>query len=303
MSHAIHCSRIEEECPHRAHQYEIRAWQRPPFVPFLRGSAAHAAREWALTRYMEDKELPSIAACQETGATALEIKVAEESERGSLPPTPEEVTEALDVAFPLIEADCRLVLPRIAPHVLAVEEKLEASIGEEWTLTGTLDARGRDPLTGFGTLSDLKTAERSPGDRAVVNAALSLQLSAYSLLHNLHYGTIPVLSLQYVWQMKRGPKAETIEKDNLLVCDLEDGGVGVARTISTQRSPQDLDAALQRLRVRIDQEKHGWYVPAFSGFLSPCSRCKHWGHEDPSQRCEYVPQVRPATAKEDETNE
>lgn len=295
----IHASRVEEECPWRAHQYAAGAWLPPARRPFLRGTAVHEGRHYALKHYMEAGDLPPVAECQGAAVMAAEARNDEDNARGvGLPP--EEVTAALDEALPIVAADRALLLPSVAPQVEAVEEPLEADLGGGWALVGTLDARGRDPHTGTGVISDLKTSGKSPGAAALAHAALSTQLSAYSLLHSVHHDGHPLIALHYVWTMARGPKADTIERDGLIVGPLEGGRVGVARIIPTQRSREDHDALLRLIRVRIDQEESGWHAPVHGGFMSPCQRCWHWGHEDPSQRCGFRPGARPAALAQEE---
>lgn len=293
----IHASRIESECGWRDHQYAARHWHRPPWVPFLRGSAVHGAREWAIRHYMEAGDLPPVKECQRAAVGVVDARTADDMARGIIYED-EQITEALDEAMPIIEADRRLLLPDTAPQIKAVEETLGVELGGGWVLVGTMDARGVDPMTGTGLLADLKSSAKSPGAAAISHAALSLQLSAYALLHQVHYGSIPMTALQYAWAMKRGPKADTIQRDGLKVCDAEDGsGALVARVIPTTRSARDLDAARKRLRIRIDTEEAGWHTPAQSGFMSPCQRCPHWGHEDPAMRCEFVTEVKPSSLK------
>lgn len=310
MSHAsdlgkriLHASSIETECGWRDHQYATDAWHRPPWRPFLRGTAVHGARQHALSSYMAGDGLPSVKECQQIAASVAEDDAAEREQRGDHVDR-DELTAAIDEALPIVEADVRLLLPQTAPMVHAVEETLDVDLGGGWSLVGTLDTRGKDPMTGTGLICDLKTSGKSPGSGAITHSALSLQLSAYALLHEVHFGSIPLIALQYAWTMARGPKAETIGRDGLKVCDLETGkGVGVARVIATQRSAADLDAARKRLRLRIDAEESGWHTPAYSGFMSPCHRCAHWGHEDAAMRCEFVTQIRPSTlgrVKEDD---
>lgn len=294
----IHASQVEQECPHRAHLYETREWVPEQRIPFLRGTAAHGAREYALRSYIASKTLPTLGELEERAVCAVEERVEEDEARG-VTTQPEWVTAALDEALPIVRADFALAIPEIAPHVLATEEELEVPIdGTSFVLTGRLDARGRNPVTGEGAILDLKTgAGRSPQE----TADLSNQLSNYAILHRHHFGTIPTFALDHVWTMSKGPKKETAARDGLQVCEVDGGAdahgqptklIGVRRRVVTSRSTDDLAAALRVLRLRIDAEEAGWFPPAYGGWGSPCVRCPHWAHADPSQRCIWRPATR-----------
>lgn len=282
---AFHASRIDSECLYRDAQYRSGAWERVPRVALVRGTAAHSARAWALTRYIEDRELPPLEPCIQTAIDAAETRNEKDAAHGT-GLSAEDLTKAIDAALPLVRTDYTLILPQIAPHVRAVEETLEVDLGDGIRLTGTLDARGVDPMTGVGLLPDLKTAEKSPGPQAQDRADFSTQLSLYAALHQHHFGSIPVTALQYVWTMARGPKAATIERDRIQVCDLGDG-VGCARTITTQRAQWDVRAALQLIRFRVDADEAGWAPPHTGNYMPACLRCPHWAHVDETQRCIY----------------
>lgn len=291
----LHASRVEQECAYRDHQYATREWLPEERVPFLRGSGAHKGREHALSHYLKHGALPPLSDAQ--GAAEAEI-----DERHDKSPdlSLEEVESARDAALALVEADYALALPEIAPHVLAVEEEVVVPIGETgWSLSGRFDARGKDPLTGHGTILDLKTADKSPV-APNLTAALSSQLTFYAILHKHLHGHAPSFALDYLWTMERGPKKDTIERDGLTVATLASGLIAVRRRVVTTRTDADLAAGLNRLRYRIDAEEAGWHPPASSGFLGPCQRCRHFGHEDPSMRCSFVPASRPSTFKESE---
>lgn len=279
-------------CPYRSHQRERGVWWRESKTYFLRGSAAHDARKWALTRYMTTGELPSIDDCLDCARESIATRNEEEQERGGGLP-PELVEAATDEALPIVATDCALVLPEIAPIVTAVEETLETEVAEGVILRGTPDIVGVEPTTGTGIILDLKTAGKSPGKSAEQNAALSTQLSLYAALYYTKHGTFPLHALQYVWCMKKGPKKETIERDGLKTCEVEGFGVGVSRTITTQRSRADVDAALLRVKYRVDADRNNFHPPANpGGRVSECADCIHWGHEDPTQRCPFVTQTR-----------
>lgn len=294
MSRTLHASRVEAECYFREGQYEARAWLPPQRVPFLRGTAVHGARERALRAYLAEKALPPVEELRDAAINAVATRVSEDEAKG-IPTDDADETAALDEAIPIVEADLLLALPEIAPHVLAIEEELTVPVGDTgYTLSGRLDARGKNPVTGEGAIIDLKTG--APRD-AQAAADLSSQLSFYAILHRHHFGSIPTFALDYVWTMAKGPKAATVERDGLMVAELSDGRFGVRRRVTTHRSADDLTAALRLLRFRIDSEEAGWHPPAYGGFMSPCSRCVHWGHEDPEQRCPFRPATRPAAVE------
>lgn len=289
----LHASRIESACFWRDRQYETGAWLRQPFVPFLRGHAVHGARHVAFASYLASKALPSMPELFDAAKHAVEDRVEEDGKKG-IYTDPADVTAALDAGLPMVEADRILNLEALAPHVVAVEEELEVPVdGTDFVLTGRLDVRGRDPVTGTGAVLDLKTAEKPPGSKAQLAADLSLQLSNYALLHRVHFGHIPTFALDYVTAMAKGPKAETIARDGLRCAPLSSGGVGVTRRVVTTRGPDDLAAALARLRFRVDLETEGRYPPACSSGLMPeCARCIHYSNADPAQRCGFVTTVR-----------
>lgn len=286
----LHASRVEQECAYRDHQYATREWLPGERIPFLRGAGAHKGREHAIRHFMEHGALPALSDAQDAAATEIDERVQKSPDLD-----PEDVSGAIDAATRLVEADYALALPEIAPHVLAVEEEIVVPIGDSgWSLSGRLDARGKDPVTGRGTILDLKTADKSPSN-AEATAALSSQLTFYAILHAHVYGHAPSFALDYLWTMARGPKADTIERDGLKVATLSDGSIGVRRRVVTTRMADDMRAGMNRLRYRIDAEEAGWHPPASAGFLGPCARCPHYGAEDPSQRCCFVPATRPAS--------
>lgn len=293
----LHASRVEQECAYRDHQYATREWLPGERVPFLRGAGAHKGRETALKHFLERGSLPPLHDAQ--GAAEAEI---EERIEKSPDLAPEDVEGARDAAVALVEADYLLALPEIAPHVLAVEEEVVVPIGEtSWSLSGRFDARGKDPLTGRGTILDLKTSERSPV-APHLTAALSSQLTFYAILHNHRFGNVPSFALDYLWLMEKGPKKDTIERDALKVATLSTGLIAVRRRVVTHRSAGDLAAGMNRLRFRIDAEEAGWHPPASSGFLGACQRCSHFGHDDASMRCPFVPETRPTEATTSRTS-
>lgn len=296
-------------CIYRSEQYERGLWIRPPWRPFLRGQACHAARSWALTRWLEDKELPKLEHVFDTLGEWVETEAETLGERG-LEVSPEEVTAIVDEAVPITEADYRLNLPVIAPTTVAVEEHLTMDLGEDVVLDGRVDHRGVEPSTESQVITDLKTTKKSPGSQAAVSAALSLQLSLYDALVWHHFGSIPLHSLNYVWVMKRGPSKAVAKRDRIRVQPIH-GGVDAqgknltayacARTLTTQRSATDIQAALRRVRMRVDSKRHHWFPPAYSGGFAPeCARCPHWGHEELDQRCPWVPETRPMEAAQKE---
>lgn len=296
---SIRASSIDRECPWRDHQQATGRWERASTAPMLRGTAVHAARAFAVAAFKETGEVPGLDDLQETARAAVEERASDENGMEVVPAA--EATAALDEAMPLVEADAALLLPGVVRMAEAAEEPLEADLGDGWSLTGTLDVRGTEPTTKTGIVVDLKTGKKAP---APTVAALSSQLTAYSLLHEVHYGHLPLLSLHHVWVGPKGPTKRTIERDGLLVADLPGcGQVGAARIVSTRRTRWDADGLKLRLRARIDAEEAGWFPPAPSGFMSPCARCPHWAHPDPQQRCEFATEQRPATTagEEDES--
>lgn len=300
QSNVLHASRVESECLFRENKYGSREWLPAQRAPWLRGTGVHGGREYALRAYLAEKSLPPVEEVRTATWEAIETRVEQDNERG-MPSDPGDVKDAMDEADLIVRADYALALPEIAPHVLAIEEELTVPIGDTgWTLSGRLDARGRDPVTGTGAIIDLKTGAPRSAQEA---ADLSNQLSNYALLHQVHFGTIPTFALDYVWTMAKGPKADTIARDGLKVCEI-DAGVndsgkpvkvcGVRRRVTTYRSADDLAAALKLLRFRIDAEAAGWHPPGFGGFMGPCGRCAHWGHADPAMRCPFRPANRTA---------
>lgn len=284
------------DCPYRDRQYEVGEWVRAPKPYFMRGTMVHGARQWAVSYAQAQGDMPPEDDVIESGREHGKLRQEEDAAKGVAPLEPEDFAEAFDEAVPLIQTDYRLVLPRVAPHVVAIEEKLEADLGDDIILTGTVDLRGRDPVTETSTLDDLKTAAKAPGKDAVLRAALSPQLSLYAALLAAHGHGIPRMSLTYVWSMKRGPSDASIEKLGLRVTKLPFDLVGVSRTIPTTRSRADINAALHRVRIRVQREREGIYPPATaSGITIPCMTCEHWGAGDPSQRCPFSPEERPAT--------
>lgn len=297
----IHPSGADKECAYRDHEVAEGRWAPKAFIPYLRGTAAHGARRWALTRFMEDGELPPLNDVFDAATAEAEIRNSEDEQKGQ-GLSPEEVRSAIDQARPIVATDYELAMPMIAPHVTHIEETLKISLGEGVFIEGTPDLIGVDPLTGTATLPDLKTTENSPGAAAIINAALSVQLSLYSAMHLGTYGSIPLHALDYIWSMVKGPKAKTKDRDGIQTCEIPHGVdekgspktvVGCRRVIPVQRTRDDIDTALLRVRFIVDAERNNFYPHAQSKFLSPCARCAHWGHPDPNERCPWVPQTNP----------
>jgi len=294
-SKILHASRVESECAFRDRQYATREWIAAERVPFLRGSGAHKGREVALKHYLKHGTLPPLEEAQEAAEAEIEERIDKSPDLD-----PDEVEGAREAAVLLVEADYALGLKDLAPHVVAVEEELVAPIGDTgWSLTGRLDARGTDPVTGRGSIPDLKTADKSPKTPQIA-ADLSLQLTNYAILHQFHHGTIPNFALDYLWLMVKGPKADTVTRDRLAVATLKDGTIAVRRRVVTTRTQDDLKAGLMRLRFRIDSEEAGWHPPAYSGFMSACQRCPHFAHSEPALRCPWVPASRTPATEEPE---
>lgn len=295
MSRTIHASGIATDCLYRDHQYRTRAWLRPAWEPFLRGSFCHEARAWALNQYMTEGELPPLPDVLKAGQFGLETKIEQDLERGVLPPDAEQLDEAILEAQQITAADLDLVLPGIAPFVQAIEEPMTADLGDGYVLTGTKDLRAVDPVTGTATIPDLKTKNKSPNAQDVQRAETSLQLTAYALLHRAAYGSIPLHAIDYVWTMAEGPKPETAAKYGIATCKIQTGRktfrIGCHRRITIHRTAADLRAGLLCIRTLIDADKAGFHYPAFlmSGIVSPCASCEHAGNEDHAQRCPFIP--------------
>ncbi len=303
MTRKIHASYGEMgPCPHLEEQRRLGKWQSQPQPYFIRGKAAHFAREFALTMFIQHGELPSLAHVEEkavgdTEAAEDEIDDREPWRRRS---TEEELTEGIDAALPIIRADYAIGIPTIAPFVDAVEDFGEMGLTDDAgepidaVLVGSCDVRGHDPVTGTPTILDLKTTKSNPGAAAQAKADMSQQLSIYAIMHRAVTGKIPIHCLDYLWPGKRKPKS----MDGVTVHEFKTPQPGdvklvMRRVVTTSRSASDLDAAMRRLRVKLDAIKYGWFPPApTSGMISPCASCWHRANPDPEQRCEYVPDVR-----------
>lgn len=298
MPRKIHASQGElGDCSHREEMYRSGRWQSQPKPYFIRGKAVHLAREFALWAYLEHGELPALPAVTEKAVADVEAldEEIDDREPWRRPATSEEMTEGIDAALPLIAGDYELALPKIAPSVEAVESFAELPIEDfDAVLVGSCDIRGRDPATRTALILDLKTAAKNPGVSAQVKADTSQQLSLYAVIHNALFGEIPMHCLDYLWPGKRKPKAvdgvDVLEFDRPMPGDVK---YAMRRVVTTTRSAADLDAAVRRLRVKMDAVKHGWFPPApTSGITSPCAGCFHRANKDPEQRCEYVADVR-----------
>ncbi len=287
----FHASGLSTECGYKWHMYETRRWLRPAWAPFMRGTFVHAARAWALAHYANLGELPEPHMCIEAGVQGLDVRLEEDAEKGTPFPTDAERAAVHMEASPLVVADRLLVLPKIAPHIIAAEETVEVDIGGGHTLTGTFDARSVDPVSGTGVVPDLKTKVKTPSKPDLAEARRSLQLAAYALLHKERFGNIPLHAIDFVWASPKGPNAKTkADRPTLTTMPIEVDGrkmVGAHQRVTIQRTPDDLKVVLRWLRFRVDALEAGWHPPAFQGYNSPCARCEHAGNDDLQQRCPW----------------
>ncbi len=302
------------ECGHRHAMYASRLWREEQDGPRTRGSAVHAARGAALKAYLKKGALPSSDDLEAVAATKVEeLLLGSRANSDDLPeddPLRLEVAQTIDDAVTFVRADLALLLPAIAPHVLEVEEKFivplatAAIAGEDaapWFLKGTPDSIGRDPTTGKLVLPDLKT-----GTKATSQAALntSSQLTGYAFLAEQRFGEIPILAHHSLRILKRLPKPKPGLTWKAITRPGGEEAVAVAEKRSTERTYEDLDSFVRRLNVYVSAQVAGVAMPATaSNFMSPCHRCLHRGHREPSQRCPFAPAFRGAEAQEDDDAE
>lgn len=291
------------ECGHRESMYASGAWVEPAYPERVRGRAVHAAREKALREFLRTREFPPIESIEQaaiekvdkdlTGGGAAEDLMSDDD----LAALTAERDAIVDEAVTFVRGDLALVLPLMAPHVIAVERRLHVELSGEgidpgtWFLSGTPDSIGRDPTTGKLVVPDLKT-----GAKAATQAALnaSSQLSGYAFLAQAHYGEIPILAHHSLRILKRLP---TTRGPHLSVATVfrpnGEKAVAVAERRATERSPEDLRAFVARLNVVVTAKREGIALPATaSSFMSPCHRCPHRGAAVPSSRCGYVAAFR-----------
>lgn len=283
------------ECGVREHRYETGEWQKPEWPEALRGRVVHAARAHYLKTYMKTGgKAPSLADCEDFAEG--EASKASEFDHQAV-----QTGEALDVfadARPYVQLDVLGVLPKIAPHVIAVEERIDVPIRGTgidcaYVLSGQPDAIGREPVSGRLTIPDLKTGARA---QSVAEVNASTQLTAYALLARAKHGEIPTIAHHALRVLKTKPKRVT---EATTVVELPAGGFGVCDVIHSTRTADDLDSLLRRVRFVIDAREAGWFAPAAGGFASPCLRCAHRGAAAANQRCEYASATTTGEEKED----
>lgn len=286
----IHVTEVDRalSCLYRDAKQRSGEWQYVQRPETIRGSAVHKAREVALRAVLAGHDLPSV----DDAAGIADAEVEAAWEAANLPP--DDADPVREEAALFARADRLLVLPSLAPHVLAVEEEIELPVSGNgmdgsYVLTGRPDSVARSPIGGRLEVPDLKTSGNAPS-QAVVNS--STQHSLYSALVESKYGEKPVHSIHHLRVMAKGPRNE---KPNVRVAPLSDdpkAPKGVLTTLYTERDAGGVASGLARLRALIDAREQGYALPASAGFLSECHRCPHRGHPDPSQRCRYVPATR-----------
>lgn len=294
----IHVTSVDRflECGFRDTQYRTRAWQEPHHEGAVRGHGVHAAREHALKEVLKARPLPSVEECEDRADTAVHEELKDTQ---GVPELDAEADKIASEARLYAKADRLGILPDLAPHVIAVEEKIEweiedASLTGKYVLTGRPDAVARSPIGGRLEIPDLKTSKYAPTSAAV---NVSTQHSLYSALGEFRYGERPAHSIHHIRLLKTQPRSPLSETQRLI--PLGEDGSAVVTMIPTDRTDDDVQAALRRLRFVLDAREQGYAPPAPASFMSPCFRCEHRGHRDPSQRCPFVPATRAGEQKEE----
>lgn len=299
----LHVTEIDRflECAHRSEKIRARHWHDVQDAPRSRGSGVHAAREFAFKVSLKSGgQLPPCSDLEEVardtvrelmlgkGGEALELLPAEQAKSLEA-----ETDATVDETIAFVRGDYGLLLPVMAPHVIAAEVKMRSAIegpGLEpgvWWISGTPDSLGRDPTTGKLVLPDLKTSSK-----ATTQAALntSSQLTGYALLARERYGEIPVLAHHSLRLLKRAPKPKPGQSFRTVMSPSGAEYMAVAERKMTERSDRDLASFALRVRAVIEAILAGFALPATAGnFLSPCHNCAFRGHAIESQRCEYAP--------------
>lgn len=271
------------ECGVREERYRTNRWFQKAWDYQFRGTVVHEVRKWALREYQKRGQVPDLDNAEAFG----EAKTQELVEKDDQAVVDCEWEAVWQDARPYVQLDVLGVLPRISEHILETERRLEIPIAGKgfkgkWFLTGAPDAIAKDPVVGRLTMPDLKTGKKKQS-AAEVNA--STQLSAYALLVREVHGEIPSIAHHALRILKSPPKDRG---PMTTVVPLPAGGFGVCDTVHTERTQEDLDAFLRRLRAVIDMREQGYFLPAAGGFQSPCVRCVHRGAEDGRQRCEFA---------------
>lgn len=296
----VHVTEVDRwlECGHRAQQYRTQRWQEPARPEAARGRAVHAAREFALKAFRKTGTLPPPSECEERADASVheDTKVAAEIADDALLA---EIENVAAEARLYARADRLGVLPDLAPHVVEVETTIEQEIGGDgldgkYVLTGRPDAVARSPITGRLEVPDLKTSKVAP---SVASVNASTQHSLYSALVQAKFGEPCGHSIQHVRILKTKPRS-ALGPNQRLVTFGGDEGSAVVTHVATDRTAEDVGAALRRLRFVLDAREQGFFPPAAAGFQSPCFRCPHRGHPDRQMRCEYVPATRAGEASE-----
>ena len=187
----------------------------PPGVAMLRGSAVHETVETNLRRKIEKNELSPIEEIRDLAADSFAqrweaeppLLTVEEAELG-----PARVFhEAKDAAVRLSVVHAERLAPRIAATHVERPFRLEVAGGSR-DLIGFIDVQSRDKVA-FGpggedekvvlVVHDTKTSAKSPAKNA---AALSDQLTLYSAAVETLDGVVPMLQLDTLVDLKKGPK-------------------------------------------------------------------------------------------------
>lgn len=288
----IHVTGVDRwlECGYRAEQYRRRAWFEPVRPELIRGRAVHAARELALKAALRGKDMPPVEDCEARADAFVHEEVKHALDAGD-DTMADEVAALADEARLYVRADRLGVLPDLAPHVIEVETTIEVPVAGngltgQYVLTGRPDAIARSPIDGRLSVPDLKTSNRAP---SVASVNASTQHSLYSALIEGKFGTPPVHSIDHVRILKTKPRSAL--KPNQRLIDIGTG-TAVLTQIPTVRTPDDIAAAVRKLRFVLDAREQGFAPPAQAGFQSPCDRCVHRGAADSQQRCPWVPATR-----------
>lgn len=278
------------ECGHREHAYETNRWRMPAPKPAqLRGRAVHEARRAYFRKFKKTKTEPTL----EEVLDAANTKLLDDTKHLD----PEEADPIVDKAYedakPYIETDHGGVLRTFAPAVIAVEKRITIpyegpGLRKKYLLTGQLDVIGKDTLSGRLVDRDLKTGKAM----SQVAANASTQLSLYGALVEAEYGKPPlhVLDSVTIYKSSRWKPVEGEIVVRLAEPAPETGKprFGVQRTMSTERSPRDHDAALRKLHFVLSMREQEFYPPAGGGITPACHTCPHRGHVVESQRCEFA---------------
>ena len=285
----IHVTGVDRwlECGFRDDQYRKREWLEPFTPAKIRGHAVHAAREMALKHFRKHGALPSVEDCRGRADATVREETKSAEDLGDAAIQAEADAIAAD-ARTYAEADRQGVLPSLAPHEIEVEETIEVQIAGEglrgvYVLSGRPDAIARSPVDGRLAVPDLKTSSIAPS-AASVNA--STQHSLYSALVQSKFGEVAAHSIDHIRTLKTSPRSPL--KPNQKLIPLSSGSAVLTR-IPTDRTADDIAAALRRLRFVLDAREQGFAPPAAASFMSPCHRCPHRGAADKSQRCPWVP--------------